>query len=128
MFSFVVSVLSVTVVGAGHLASWNFEFANSSGQKLWRVCTLVVIITAAVIALLMIWIVSDPDDDDDSIYDDVPFIMNITGTIFMHINVCVYIVARFVLIFLVVYSFYSLPAGSYDTRDVAWLQFIPFVH
>ena len=42
-------------------------------------------------------------------------------------NMTVHVMAKYLLLFLVVYSFYSLPAGTYEDVD-GWFAFIPFLH
>ena len=59
--------------------------------------------------------------EDDSAWE-------IIGGIGVVVAVVVYILARFILLFLLVYSFWSLPAGVYDATNIGWLNFIPFLH
>ena len=42
--------------------------------------------------------------------------------------IVVYCIARLILLILLGHSFQSLPKGVYDTKDVPWLSFIPFIH
>ena len=115
MFALATSVLSALILGAGHLASWELKFKNSSGRKLWRISALIVTLVPPMLLTLEFLRVNTRKAAP-------------TASVFLYVNVGAYFVARFILAFLLVYSFYSLPAGVYETKNAAWLQFIPFLH
>ena len=39
----ILNVVSILVVGAGHLASWNTEFAEENGRALWRIFSIIYV-------------------------------------------------------------------------------------
>ena len=72
---------------------------------------------ALAICITMIAVASE----DDSAWE-------LIGAIGLLVALVAYILARFILLFLLVYSFWSLPAGVYDATSIGWLNFIPFLH
>ena len=110
--SFTLSAL--LALAAGHLVSWNIEFPRSRGQVLWRVCSVGLIVLGV---RHIVW--SYYFYDSDALSMPHPFYWLCTIS---------YVIARFILAFLLVYSFSSLPAGVYDTKDIGWLNFVPFLH
>ena len=109
-----ISALAAAIFGAGYLISWNIEFPKSSGQTWWRACSVSLIVaTSTVIAIT--WYTHSMDA-----IGRIRFVC--------YALVGLYVAARTLLTLQLVYSFYSLPAGVYDIRDVEWLNFVPFLH
>ncbi|KAI0657379.1 hypothetical protein C8Q70DRAFT_285869 [Cubamyces menziesii] len=112
-----VAAAASLLVGFAHLACWDVEFPNSNGQALWRWCTLVLIVHPIVVFVIILgaavvqrgWVTAAMNK------------MALT-------LIVVYCIARLVLLILLGHSFQSLPKGVYDTKDVPWLSFIPFIH
>ena len=118
-------------MGAAHALSWDVRFPSTDAQLLFLVNTIVLLVWPAVVGVVMIcgafgltvlrwkyelwclkYVTSHPW-------------LAVLGSV-----VCfgVYAFARVTLIFLVLYSFSSLPAGVYGTKGADWLGFIPFLH
>ena len=110
-----IGVALAIVLGASHLGSWNIEFPNTKGRALWRACSICMFLPVLVFVYVFF----------ASIH---PRCRNITPTRLFVLVALVYVPARLILFYLLVYSFTSLPAGVYDTTNVAWLEYIPFLH
>ncbi|EJC99831.1 uncharacterized protein FOMMEDRAFT_112880 [Fomitiporia mediterranea MF3/22] len=113
----VIAAIAGFLVGLAHLSSWNVEFPDSNGQALWRICSIAVTVLPLIAA--------------GSIYgaamvrrDLVTELMNLT-VLTLSVTYCT---ARLILFILLGYSFWSLPAGVYDTKPLGWLNDIPFFH
>ncbi|KAI8983169.1 hypothetical protein BD414DRAFT_74057 [Trametes punicea] len=112
-----VATAASLLVGLAHLACWDVEFPNSNGQPLWRVCTLLLIVIPVIVFVIILgaaiiqlsWVTAA---------------MNVMALSL----IVVYCNARLILLILLGHSFQSLPAAVYDTSEVPWLSFIPFIH
>ena len=109
-----ISILAVAIFGAAYLLSWHIEFPKSTGQTWWRACSVSVIVSTLTL-IAITWYTHS---------------MDAIGRIRLvcYALVCLYVMARTLLALQLVYSFYSLPVGVYDIKDVEWLEFIPFLH
>ncbi|KAI0670741.1 hypothetical protein C8Q78DRAFT_991470 [Trametes maxima] len=114
--SFVAAAASL-FVGLAHLACWDVEFPNTNGQVLWRYCSVFIIVLPIFEFVIIL---------GAAIIDRhwVTEAMNKIALTF----IVIYCMARLVLLILLGHSFQSLPAGAYDTKDIPWLSFIPFIH
>ena len=108
------AIVPAFIIGASHFTSWDFEFLNSGGQALWRGCTICLLVTASVFTVF-------------SAFGYEPKKPRLF-TFFAFWTVLVNGVSRFILLYLLVYSFYSMPTGVYETKNIEWLKLIPFVH
>ena len=109
-----VLALSPLILGAGHLASWNLQFQLYNAQIMWRASSITAIIFPVVFAIAAIKC-NSPE------HRTLWALLMVTAG-------AAYLVARFLLLYLLIYSFWSLPAGVYETRDVDWLDYVPFFH
>ncbi|KAI0372216.1 hypothetical protein BV20DRAFT_1112137 [Pilatotrama ljubarskyi] len=112
-----VGAIASLFVGLAHLACWDVEFPNSNGQVLWRYCTVLLIAIPIVVCAIILgaaivqrrWVTAAMNK--------------------MALGLIVaYCIARLILLILLGHSFQSLPQAVYDTQDMAWLSFIPFIH
>lgn len=108
-------VLSPLLLGAGHLVSWNLEFKLHNAQIMWRASSVAAIVLPPVFAVAAIK--CNPPSPNRTLWACLLFISGL-----------VYLIVRFLLLYLLMYSFWSLPAGVYQTQDVDWLNYIPFFH
>ena len=105
------------LVGLAHLACWDVEFPNSNGQILWRYCSVLLIVLPVIVFVI---ILGAAMIDKRWVTDA----MNKTSLTL----IVIYCVARVILLVLLGHSFQSLPAAVYNTQDIAWLSFVPFIH
>lgn len=105
------SFVATVILGAGHLASWDAQFSNSSEVLLWKVCSVAVIVIPVLIIILKFI---------DKVRK-VPYPL-------MFASVFLYIITRAYLLILLVFSFTSLPSAMYDMKSTNWLNLIPFFH
>lgn len=102
-------------LAAGHLLSWNIDFGDGKVQTLWRVCTLAVLVGVVLLAISFGMLESRVVKDS--------WIYQLSASVFVAVGTLTYMLSRLILLYLVVYSFHSLPAGVYDNID--WLNYIP---
>ncbi|KAH8105377.1 hypothetical protein BXZ70DRAFT_920688 [Cristinia sonorae] len=113
MITLLVSLLGV-LFGLIHVAAWDQQFISSWGQPLWRFSAIGQTINAAFIPICILWFV------------DVVLghgITHIFAYLMLSIPLLFFTFARFNLLFLVVWSFWSLPEGAYVQLE--WSKFIP---
>ena len=110
----VVLALSPLILGAGHLASWNLQFQLNNAQIMWRAASI------ATIVLLVGFAIAAIKCNFHKHKTQWVWLMFAAGA--------AYLIARFLLLYLLVYSFWSLPEDVYATEDVNWLNYIPFLH
>ena len=109
-WALLVTLLAALILGAGHVASWNTQFLTNHGQLVWRICSIFIMGAPTLTVVGVVF-------------------MNWTQSwVYIVVVSLAYLVARFTLLLLIGYSFYSLPAGVYDTNHVEWLSFLPFFH
>ena len=104
------------VLAAGHLLSWNFEFACHNGRALWRGCSLCIVASVIVFASIALLARNFWSE----------YTLQNTRSAVLLVAAVAYVTARLMLIYLIIQSFSDLPAGVYD--DIDWLQFVPFFH
>ena len=112
-----IGIVFGTVLAAGHLVSWNVEFSNDNGQKLWRGCSLCMLAAVVIVSCAMLNIVRR--ERSSTLKTAISITTAIVGAI-------AYVTARLILIYLIMRSFSDLPAEVYDEID--WVQYIPFFH
>lgn len=105
------------LVGFAHLACWDVEFPNTNGQILWRWGTVSLIILPILVSGLIM---------GASIVQRY-WVTQVMKYVTMFLIV-LYCMARVVLLVLLGHSFQTLPAAVYDTHEITWLSFIPFIH
>ena len=102
-------ILAMHALTIGYLGTWDIDFPDSNGQLLWRVCSVAVTVALAVIFVLCV--------SHEGHYQRL-------------FEVCcvLYIVARCVFFYSLIYSFHSFPVDQCITENDGLLDFIPFWH
>lgn len=109
-FQYVAAASGTALFGMFHVFAWNSQFINTSGQLLWRICSIVVI--TAPIGLVFL----------GAFFESLPEKLNNTiGTCLGMIYTC----ARLLLVALLVLSFWSLPDAVY--QETNWSSVIPSI-
>ncbi len=99
--------------GSFHLAAWKNDFVNSSGKRMWRVCSIMITAIPIPFGLLNQHIAMLGEASSCTV-------------LLRQLLLASYVIARLVLLYLVVLSFWSLPADVY--RDMNWLSVLPFTN
>ena len=133
----VTSATSV-ILATGHLVSWTNQFPHQRAQLLWRICSLYLILgpftflpftplnPAGYGVFMFCWTrLTNPRlrTSDEKMKTRSLFEPSVMCLIFL---IAVYVMARLLLIVLIIYSFFSLPADVYKTADNHWMDFLSF--
>jgi len=116
VFIFAFGVVGLAAFGAVHLAAWNYIFANSSAQTLWRVCSILILVSQLVLSIV-IYIFSTSTLDLNAGAG--------LGFVVVRSPVLVYIAVRLILVILTIYSFWCIRIGVYSTTS--WSSFLPSI-
>lgn len=100
------------MIGASVLASWNQPFPNVHLRALWKALSVISFIMP-IATTACLWLCGRVIS---SRYEDTCFF----------VVAAVHCSIRLAVIFLIFYSFRSLPSGVYETES--WLDFVPFFH
>ncbi|KAI0349478.1 hypothetical protein OH77DRAFT_1229751 [Trametes cingulata] len=112
-----IAAVASLFVGLAHLACWDVEFPNSNGQVLWRYCTVLIIVLPLVVCVIILGAAVVQRTWVTAAMNKMALTLIVT-----------YCIARLILLILLGHSFQSLPQTVYDTQDIPWLSFIPFIH
>ena len=129
------------ILGAGHVASWNVQFLRVNGQLWWRLCTVYLLIApltwlpftplhpAGYKVFRLCWDrLKQPNLRASGGRSKLSELLAV-GPAILTTLILLYAAARLILLGLVVYSFYSLPAKVYATSDpLQWFHFLPLFH
>ena len=107
-------LVSPLLLGAGHLFAWNLQFVLYNAQIMWKASSIAAIVFPPIFAGAAFQCNKQTN-------------MALWSTLLFASGLA-YLVARFLLLYLLIYSFWSLPAGVYENQDIDWLNYIPFFH
>lgn len=118
-----------SIVGAIHLAAWDFDFPSRFERQTWRVCSVVTSVSIPIswtVVGAVLWCIGSPSSKEKGARGRYCRML-VGGTVFIQgIGVGLYTLARLYLLVEVFVAFRAMPRDVYKTPE--WSVFVPHVH